>query len=95
MASENRDWGYDRIVGLGAHQNGPTCAHQSGPSECAAASHCGGSSTESIGGYLWTPVDEPGGGLSAGQRGGPLMRFVRGDVRGNQIVSPKIDYGPS
>ena len=25
---------------------------------------------------------------------GPLMRFVRGDVR-DQIVSPKIDYGPS
>jgi hypothetical protein len=24
----------------------------------------------------------------------PLMRFVRGDVR-DQIVSPKIDYGPS
>jgi hypothetical protein len=25
---------------------------------------------------------------------GPLMRFVRGDVR-DQIASPKIDYGPS
>jgi hypothetical protein len=25
---------------------------------------------------------------------GPLMRFVRGDVR-DHIVSPKIDHGPS